>query len=105
MSLYQVCLERKEEKIGSSGTEQRQHIGTMYFPESTTANEVIKTIMKHERTQSGIWLLQQKMADPQQYSDLEEGLYRPVRKGQHQLADDGNLYVAYLYNAPTFFEN
>ncbi len=87
----------------------RNHFGTLYFREGTTANEVCVEINKrHGAKESGIWLLQIQSRDPRPSESnnndglLREGEYETVKDSKHKIAD-GKKYVALHYTGMDIF--
>ena len=83
----------------------RYHMGTIYFPEGTTANQVCRRVMDRQKTTSGLWLMQTRVKNPHLHSgSLEDGEYAPIRDSKHVL-QDGTEYVILFYNGPPIFLN
>ena len=80
----------------------RTLIGTSYFPEGTSANNVCLHITDKmaglESKARGIWILQVHVPPEERhlYPDLEDGMYATVRDSKHSLRE-GQKYVALNY--------
>jgi len=88
-----VLLEKLQSNSGGSGPRTRTHIGTEHFPVGTSANDVCTTIMEKQKASMGLWLLQVKVNDPENYPDVEDGCYVTIKDSKYQL-EQGKLYFA-----------
>lgn len=102
----QVAIEKLERQGKASAvSEIRSHIGTTYFPEGTTANNVclhisnkMASLSKKGSAGIGIWILQVHVPPEERhlYKDLEDGTYATVKDSKHTLRE-GQKYVALNY--------
>ncbi|KAK2166250.1 hypothetical protein LSH36_40g04006 [Paralvinella palmiformis] len=93
-------LEKLDKKAKVSAS-TRKHIGTTYFVEGTTANEVCVYITKSQKNEFGLWLLQiAKHGDTSimtSSDDVDSGNYETVKDSKYVL-QDGVRYVALHYS-------
>jgi hypothetical protein len=80
----------------------RNHIGTSYFPEGTSANNVCLHVTDKmagmDAKAKGIWILQVHVPPEERhlYRDVEEDMYVTVKDSKHALRE-GQKYVALNY--------
>ena len=100
---FQVRLQKleKKDKAAKSSPSIRKHIGTTYFIEGTTANEVCVHITKSQKNDFGLWLLQISKEDDSSIiassDDVDSAKYETVKDSKHVLRD-GVHYVALHYS-------
>lgn len=103
--LFQVAIEKMEHQGKSNAVAYvRNHIGTAYFPEGTSANSVCLHItdkmagLEKKSSGMGIWILQVHVPPEERhlYTNLEDGMYATVRDSKHMLRE-GQKYVALNY--------
>ena len=58
--------------------------------------------MKRQKTTSGIWLIQMRVSDPENYENVEDKFYVNVKDSKHRLEEEKS-YSAMFYNGPNMF--
>ena len=74
-------------------------MGTVYFPQGTTANQVCVKIQNRDKGTFGLWLLQRKVKDTieNQGQGLDDKDYETIKDSKYEL-EDGVKYVAVHYS-------
>lgn len=84
----------------SPSIRQRTLIGTENVLSGTTANDVCVRVMEKRQNTSGgmgIWLLQMKVPDPENYKDVEDGHYVTIKDPKYKL-EQGKCYTVVYYS-------
>ena len=84
----------KVDKTLKTSPHTRKHIGTIYFPQGTTANEVCVKVQKREKKEFGLWLFQQKIKDSNAQSrGIDDSDYVTIKDSKHVLQDNTQYIV------------
>ncbi len=78
-------------------------MATEMFPEGSTANDVcVHVSKKHGADQMGIWLLQEKVPDPENYENLDDKCFHTIKDSKYILQKEKLYYVVHFTGSDVF---
>ena len=105
---FQVSVQRLDSQSPGPAPRSRTEIGTEQFPEGTLANDVCVHVCDKYGQKCGsgagmgLWLLQRRVVDPENYSDVEDANYVTIKDSKYALKS-GECYSVVHFSGSDMF--